>query len=141
MAAETPRVGVAGIVGDGRGRCLLVRRGHPPAAGLWAFPGGSLQWSEPMAAGVAREVAEECGSEVAVERPLYVTELLPTQPGDPHFVIVDWGCRWLTGSPRAETDAAEVRWVDDQAWRALPLAPGMREALENTEVRRFLGWR
>jgi len=141
MPTDAPRVGVAGIVGDGQGRCLLVRRGHPPGAGLWAFPGGSLQWGEPLAVGVAREVAEECGGKVAVERPLYVAEVLPSRAGDRHFVIVDWGCRWLQGIPQAASDAAEVAWVDDQAWRTLPLAPGMRGALEDPEVRRFLGWR
>ncbi|MEU6752004.1 NUDIX domain-containing protein, partial [Spirillospora sp. NPDC046719] len=30
---------VGGIVRDGSGRLLLVRRGRPPGAGLWSVPG------------------------------------------------------------------------------------------------------
>ena len=33
---------VGAVIKDGRGRLLLIKRGHAPGAGLWSLPGGVL---------------------------------------------------------------------------------------------------
>src|SRR5579859_374033 len=50
-----------GIVHDGDGRLLVVRRGRPPSAGRWSVPGGRCRPGEPAADACVREVAEETG--------------------------------------------------------------------------------
>jgi ADP-ribose pyrophosphatase YjhB (NUDIX family) len=57
-------VSVAGIVIDGQGRALLVRR-HDN--GHWEPPGGVLELDETVVDGVRREVREETGLDVEVE--------------------------------------------------------------------------
>src|SRR4030042_1625592 len=48
-------------------RVLLVKRGHPPFAGLWSLPGGKTEGGEAPRAGACRARKEETGIEAEVE--------------------------------------------------------------------------
>ncbi|MFB4298884.1 NUDIX hydrolase [Actinomadura sp. NTSP31] len=120
---------VGGIVRDGAGRLLLVRRGRPPGAGLWSVPGGRVEPGEDDAAAVARELKEETGLDVAVgalagsvDRP---------GPGGVVYEIHDYAAEAVGGALRAGDDAADVRWVTAAELRELPLTEGLVEALES----------
>jgi ADP-ribose pyrophosphatase YjhB (NUDIX family) len=130
-------VGVGGIVGDGAGRVLLVQRGKEPGFGLWAFPGGHLEWGEALRQGAEREVWEECGIRVKAGPLLYVSEMAGQAF---HFIVLDYACRW-DGSPvRPGEDAADAAWFARDDAFALPLTDSMRPCLENRGVMEFLGW-
>ena len=60
-----PILGVEGIVFDEAGRVLLTQRRDLP---FWCLPGGQLEAGETPMEAVVREVAEETGLEVEVER-------------------------------------------------------------------------
>lgn len=47
---------------------LMVRRGNEPGYGLWSMPGGYVDRGEVVEKAAAREVMEETGLEVQVER-------------------------------------------------------------------------
>lgn len=68
QASHRMGIGVGAVVVNGDGQVLLIRRG--PGArneqGLWATPGGAVEWDETPAEAVVREVWEECGIEIAV---------------------------------------------------------------------------
>ncbi|MGH7039642.1 MAG: NUDIX hydrolase, partial [Stellaceae bacterium] len=57
---DRPVVGVLAVVLRGA-RALCVRRGNPPLAGRWGFPGGVLELGETVAQGAMRELREETG--------------------------------------------------------------------------------
>jgi 8-oxo-dGTP diphosphatase len=53
-----PVVGIAAVARTSDGRILLVRRAD---VGMWALPGGTLEWGDTLRATVARELEEEAG--------------------------------------------------------------------------------
>jgi ADP-ribose pyrophosphatase YjhB (NUDIX family) len=58
-------VGSSAVVVDGRNRILLQRRSD---SGNWALPGGAMDLGETLAESAIREVKEETGFDVQVER-------------------------------------------------------------------------
>ncbi len=121
---------VGGVILDGAGRILLVRRGHPPGMGQWSIPGGRVEPGETDEAAVVREVAEETGLTVSVDRP--VGTVRRAAPGGGTFVINDYVVRPIgdpVPDPVAGDDAADARWVTRAELAALPLVDGLVEAL------------
>lgn len=124
--ANIPCVGA--VVFDDHGRLLLVKRANPPAQGLWSLPGGRLEAGEPAEEGVLREVLEETGLHVRVEREVgSVERAAPT--GD-NYVIRDFLCTGA-GDVVAADDAADARFFDVAALSDLPTSEGLLEALRS----------
>ncbi|MFC4012225.1 NUDIX hydrolase [Nonomuraea purpurea] len=115
------------IIFDASDRLLLIKRGHPPAMGLWSIPGGRLEPGETDLQGLRREVLEETGLRVQVGR-LAGTVDRPG-PAGVTYVIRDYLARISSGVPVAGDDAADVRWCDMDELVRLPLAEGLLEAL------------
>lgn len=103
--AATPKhsVSVAGIVVRDDGRVLVIKRDDN---GHWEAPGGVLELDESFEAGVRREVLEETGLEVTVERLTGVYKNL-TQG----IVALVYRCRPEEGEPHETEEACEIRWM------------------------------
>jgi 8-oxo-dGTP diphosphatase len=121
-------------------RILLVRRGRGPAAGEWSVPGGRVEAGETLHEAVVREVAEETGLEVVVERFLgWVERIGPDDDAavpEYHFVILDFLVDVLDPdrTPVAGDDAAEVAWVPVGALSETRLVAGLLDFLHDTGV-------
>lgn len=113
-----PLVGVTAVVVNEEGEILLHRRADD---GRWATPGGILEPEEEPARAVVREVREETGVEVEVERLTSVLAQEPfTYPNGDRVQILDlaFRCRPVGGAPDASGDESlDVRWFPP---RALP---------------------
>ena len=95
------------------GRVLLVRRGKEPLRGRWVVPGGTVEAGETLEEAVVREVEEETGLTVAPREIVTVFDRID-RDGDTvryHYVIVDYLCDYVSGAPRAASDAEEVALV------------------------------
>ncbi|MGK5680600.1 NUDIX hydrolase [Actinoplanes sp. URMC 104] len=116
-----PLSGVVAVVLDDRSRVLMVRRSDTSA---WALTTGCLEPGEQPAAGAAREVREETGVEVTVERLLAVEALdLAVAPnGDQvHWLSIGLLCRHAGGEARVNDDeSVEVGWFDPADMPPLP---------------------
>jgi len=133
---EHPVAAVGAIVLDGR-RALLVKRGRPPAEGLWSIPGGVVKAGESLADAVAREVREECFIEVEVGPMVEVIERIDRDAEGGllyHYVILDFLADRIGGEPVAGSDAAETRWVDLDDLRDLDCTEGLEAILEKAWV-------
>ncbi len=102
---STPKhsVSVAGIVVRDDGRVLVIKRDDN---GHWEAPGGVLELEESFEAGVRREVLEETGLEVTVERLTGVYKNLTHG-----IVALVYRCRPGGGEPHATEEAREIRWM------------------------------
>lgn len=62
-----PKVAAVTIISRG-GKVLLVRRANQPGYGLWSVPGGYVDRGEVVEEAAVREVQEETGLEVEIDR-------------------------------------------------------------------------
>lgn len=118
----------AGIVFDARRRLLLVRRGREPAALSWSVPGGKALPGETAEQACVRELLEETGLVVRVDR--LAGRVFREAPGGDRFVIDDFLCSVVSGRLQAGDDATEAGWFDRAALAGLPLVPELARTLE-----------
>ncbi|MGI9064115.1 MAG: NUDIX hydrolase [Pseudonocardiaceae bacterium] len=106
VLASLPRhsVSVAGIVVNSAGQILAIRRRDNDH---WQPPGGVLETHEAFEDGVRREVAEETGAHVEVER---LTGLYKNVKAG--IVAAVFRCRPLTEPANETAEAVEVAWID-----------------------------
>lgn len=110
---ERPIAGVGVIVRKGAA-VLLIRRGKPPRMGEWGIPGGVVELGETWCDAAQREVREECGIEIRVERIADAVDLIvrdDTARVQYHYALVDFIASYVSGELRAASDVMEARWV------------------------------
>jgi ADP-ribose pyrophosphatase len=90
------------------GQVLLGRRAVEPARGSWGIPGGFLNPWEHPADGAVREVREETGLEVRLERLLDV--VVDTYEDRDYTLNLYWVAEVIAGTERAADDLSELRW-------------------------------
>ncbi|HEU5270279.1 MAG TPA: NUDIX domain-containing protein [Jatrophihabitans sp.] len=122
----------AGIVFDDQRRLLLIRRGREPAALTWSVPGGKCLPGETAEAACVRELAEETGLLVRVDR--WAGRIHRPAPGGHRFVIDDFVCTLTGGALRAGDDAVEVGWFDRASFNRLRLAPALASTLAEWQL-------
>ncbi|CAM5340800.1 NUDIX domain-containing protein [Streptomyces viridifaciens] len=96
-------VSVAGVVVREDGRVLAIRRADN---GAWEPPGGVLELVESVEDGVRREVYEETGISVGVERLTGVYKNLRRG-----VVALVFRCRPEGGAVRLSDESVEVGWL------------------------------
>ncbi len=109
------RPSVAAIIRDGEGRLLLQRRSDN---GRWGLPGGSVEIGESVREAIIREVREETGLEVEVERLIGVysdpsLQVVRYATGEVvHYVSTLLACRILGGSLRTCEETLDLRFFN-----------------------------
>jgi 8-oxo-dGTP diphosphatase len=141
---ERPIVGVGGVV-IFEDRALLIRRGSEPLKGEWSIPGGTLEVGETIAEGVRRELREETGLEVRVLELIEVFERIFPDPAPAsnqagatdvrrpryHFVILDYLCEVVSGTPRAGSDVTDLVFASEDELARYNLTPTATRVLRN----------
>ena len=82
---ENPRIIVSAIC-VWQNQILFCRRAIPPRYGFWTLPGGFMENGETAEAAAAREVYEEAGAKVEIER-LFATYSIP-RIGQVHLIYL-----------------------------------------------------
>ena len=113
--AKILRPSVAAIVRDAKGQILLQQRSDN---GRWGLPGGSVEIGESVCEAIGREVREETGLEVKVERLVGVysdpsLQVVRYANGDVvHYISTLLECRILGGSLRTCEETLDLRFFD-----------------------------
>jgi ADP-ribose pyrophosphatase YjhB (NUDIX family) len=95
----SPRVGVGVLLLDDSARVLLSLRRRPPESGAWSILGGRLEPFETVQDCALREVREEAGVEIVLDRLLCVTDhILPDE--NQHWVAPAFAARISHGGVR-----------------------------------------
>jgi ADP-ribose pyrophosphatase YjhB (NUDIX family) len=100
---DDPKVAVGAVI-EFEGGIVLCRRNHEPQIGRWSFPSGFVDAGEVVEEAAAREVEEETGLKVNIERLLGVF----SDPGNRTIFIAFAGLPWA-GRLEAGDECFEVR--------------------------------
>jgi 8-oxo-dGTP diphosphatase len=120
-ASATFRIGVYAII-LGEGTVLLA---HRRDIDWWNLPGGGMEMGETVEEAVCREVREETGLEVAVERLVGVYSKPQKQE-----VVLTFRCRVIGGELTSTEESRECRFFTPDALPANTL-PKHRQRVED----------
>jgi 8-oxo-dGTP diphosphatase len=112
---------------------LLVERAGKPLKGYWSLPGGLVETGETLEDAVRREVFEETGVQIRVERFFEIFERIIRDANGRaqyHYILADYICRVTRGQPRAADDASRVAWVARNKLGDYRLTEGTRAVIE-----------
>jgi 8-oxo-dGTP diphosphatase len=112
---RSPIAGVGAVITNSAGQVALVRRGKAPREGQWSIPGGRIEWGETIEQALLREIMEETGLMVKLERLIDVVDFVARDASGVvtgHYVLIDFKAAQLSGELRAGSDAAEACWAN-----------------------------
>ena len=106
-----------GITVDGivlnkeRDKVVLIKRGNEPYKGMWALPGGFVDYGEPLSDAVRREIKEETNLDVKTEKQLRVRDD-PLRDSRGHIISIPYICVTEDKLIKAGDDAVEAKFFD-----------------------------
>lgn len=123
---------VSDVVVEHQGKVLLIKRGHAPFKGHWALPGGFVDDGETAEQAAVREVKEETGLDVTLNRIITVGSDPNRDPRGHHVSVV------FLATPKSfelqtSEETPEVNWFDWDSALALDLGFDHKQFLEKAK--------
>ncbi len=116
-----PTLAVDSIILFEPGKIVLIKRRFPPFKDFWALPGGIVKYGESVEDALLREIAEETGLTVKINRLVGVYSN-PNRDPRGHVVSICFLCEFLSGVLKASSDAAEISVFSVEEISSLQLA-------------------
>ena len=120
MKRNQPTLTVDGIIVFGK-RVLLIKRKNNPYRGMYALPGGFVEYGETVEKAIIREVLEETGIITRVDRLIGVYSDLKRDPRG-HMISIVFRLNVVGGVLHASDDAMSVEFVPIQRLKEIKLA-------------------
>lgn len=110
MKYKTSRLTVDGaIIRDGK--ILLIKRNHNPFKNRWALPGGYIEYGEKVEDAVIREVFEETGLNVEIEK-LFSVYSDPDRDPRGHTITIVYIMNIVNGILKSGDDASDAKFFE-----------------------------
>lgn len=125
--ANTQKIGTSAfILQDGKVLLLKRSKSEDPFPGYWELPGGKLEYGEAPEDGLKREVKEEAGIDVEVERPYSTFSYLW---GEKHYIDIQYLCRALENKIILSQEHEEHIWAEKNDLASLKMTEQMRSVV------------
>jgi ADP-ribose pyrophosphatase YjhB (NUDIX family) len=130
-AFEEKEIAAVSVAVTQDGKALLVRRGRPPAQGLFAFPGGKVEDGETLEEAAKRELREETGLDVARVEPIVSISIAAEGELSPHaFRLTVFRGFEPSGILTVGDDAESAGFFTVEEARTMPLTGTVFEIVE-----------
>jgi 8-oxo-dGTP diphosphatase len=130
-----PRLGTAAVIKKGE-KILLGIRGKEPSKGKWILPGGGVKFLESLQSALKREILEETGLEIDIEKMIGVYEIIT--PPDQHRVIIYWWANYRSGSVNPSSDILDAKFFSKEEVHSIVLKGDTTEII--LRVLKDIGW-
>ena len=108
---KTISLSLGGLVVDNK--ILLIKRVKPPFVGMWALPGGKLEFGEHVDECAVREIEEETGIKTECEALKgVVSEIVHEDDKEMHFMMFVCRLQHKGSIELKESNEGELRWFD-----------------------------
>lgn len=133
MVHRNPSLAVDAVVIK-EGKILLVKRKNEPYKGMFALPGGFVEYGEKTEEAVLRELKEETGMKGRIKRLVGVFSDPERDPRG-HVVSIAYLVEPVSEGIKAGDDAADCKWIkiDDIRDLAFDHREIIKKALEMIE--------
>lgn len=129
-----PLVGAGIIVRRDRDqKVLLIKRKFPPNEGRWSLPGGMVELGETPRDAATREVKEETGLKVVIEKLFDVgSDIHFGSRSKPkyHFVLIDYVAKYTGGKVRLNQESSSYGWFSFAEMVGLDMSAGTTKVLK-----------
>ena len=133
---DHPWVGV-GVVVMRDGQMLMVKRGKEPNKGKWSIPGGVIELGETSCEAAVRETLEECSIHVEIIQVLDSADTIVRDGNGRvkyHYTIIDLLGEYMGGEAKAQSDAAECKWVALEEIEEFEIPSNLRDVLKRNGI-------
>lgn len=122
---------VKGIVRYDNGILIVQRAAADSGGGTWECPGGKIDFGEQPEDSLIREIREETGLTVTVDKIAYASSIL-THP-DRQVILLVYFCTAVTSSVTLSEEHDAYLWTDEQLIRQ-QIAPSILTAFERHQI-------
>lgn len=122
---------VKGIVRHDNRILIVQRAAADSGGGTWECPGGKIDFGEQPEDSLIREIREETGLTVTVDKIAYASSIL-THP-DRQVILLAYFCTAVTSSVTLSEEHDAYLWTDEQLIRQ-QIAPSILTAFERHRI-------
>lgn len=100
----------------------------------WEITGGRIDVGEeslPQSEVLLREIKEELGEDLKIEIGAPITTWVRKRKENEFVFLVGYICYYKSGEIKLSEEHTEYRFVNNEEWKSLNLAPGYHEAFEH----------